>query len=81
LSHHSFIKLFGGYTVMGVSPRVHDRFLLLRRELRTKVFRIKKSDATFEPDIEEVRQIRVGYIVIVGRIADHSIETSVFQGE
>src|SRR5579859_6153227 len=61
-------KLSGCFLITAKSVRFGDELLGFGHEYRTKNRWVNRMNCTSQPDVEEVRQVRVTHIVIVRRI-------------
>ena len=59
------------------SRRVGDGLVLLVRELAAEQFGEDVASGALEPDVEEVRKLRVHHVVVVGRVHDHRVDAGV----
>ena len=72
--HHLLVGPARLVLAAAVPHCVRHRLLLLRRPLRGEVLRMEMPDGALEPDVEEVRDVGVGHVVVVGRIGDDGVE-------
>ena len=56
---------------------VGDRLVLLVREAAREQLRVDVARGALEPDVEEVAQLRVHDVVVVGRVHDDDIDAGV----
>src|SRR5689334_9929184 len=74
LGHHSLITLSSFLFIFVVAVHSHYCFLLFGSQKSTKMFRIEKAYTSLEPDIKEVTQVGIRYIVVVRGICYYCVK-------
>ena len=59
------------------SRRIGDRLVVLVGEVAAEQLGKDMAGGALEPDVEEVRQLRIHDVVVVGRVHDHRVDAAV----
>jgi hypothetical protein len=81
VGHHYLVGPTRPFLGTAIARGVGHRLALLRRRLCGEVLRVEMTDGALEPDVEEVRDVGVGDVVIVGRVRDDRIERGIGAGK
>ena len=90
LQHAAALGEDGGHALLIITPgqrlgaflvrelgRIGDRFVFLVRERTAKQFRQHLPGGAFEPDVKEIRQLRIHHVVVVRWVHHDAIHAAV----
>src|SRR5262249_541229 len=69
--HHVFVEGSCSGLVSVMATDGHHGFTPLGCQIAPEVIRVGLAQAALEPNVEEIREIRVRNVVVVGRISDY----------